>query len=161
MGGTLTIKNIPVSVLFDTGASRSFIASNTVHKLKLKQRKLKDSVGVHNPIGGSLILSSYCRVPVSYSSYKFSFDLITMDFPEIDIILRLDWLTKYEAEVKCAERIVNIKTKLGYITVPCHGSNPNREEFWSALELIPTSIEKILIVRNYADVFEEVKNLPP
>ena len=84
-----------------------------------------------------------------------------MDFPEFDIILGLDWLTKHEAEVNCAERIVKIRTKLGYITVPCHGSNPNREEFWSALELIPPSIEKIPIVRNFADVFEEVENLPP
>ena len=84
-----------------------------------------------------------------------------MDFPEFDIILGLDWLTKYEAEVNCAERIVKIRTKLGYITVPCHGSNPDRKEFWSALEVIPTSLEKIPVVRNYADVFEEVENLPP
>ena len=41
LGGTLTIKNIPVSVLFDTGASRSFISGNLVHKLKLKRRILK------------------------------------------------------------------------------------------------------------------------
>ena len=84
-----------------------------------------------------------------------------MDFPEFDIILGLDWLTKYEAEVNCAERIVKIRTELGHIYIPCHGSNPNREEFWSALELIPTSMEKIPIVRNFADVFEEVENLPP
>ena len=73
LGGTLTIKNIPVSVLFDTGASCSFISGNIVHKLKLKQGKLKEPIKVQNPIGGSVSLSSYCRVPVSYSCYKFSF----------------------------------------------------------------------------------------
>ena len=137
LGGTLIIKNIPVSVLFDTGASRSFISSNLVHKLKLKRGKLKEPIKVQNPIEGPVSLSSYCRVPVSYSCYKFSFKVIVMDHSDFDIILGLDWLTKYKAEVRCAKRIVKVETKLGPIYIPCHGSEINRTEFWSSLEVIP------------------------
>ena len=36
LDGTVSVKHIPVTALFDTGASRSFISSNTVKKLKLK-----------------------------------------------------------------------------------------------------------------------------
>ena len=133
LGGTLTIKNIPVSVLFDTGASRSFISGKIVHKLKLNQRILKEPIKVQNPIGGSVSLSLYCRVPISYSRYKFPIHLIVMDLSEFDVILGLEWLTKYKAEVRCAERIVKVETKLGPIYIPCHGSEINRTEFWSSL----------------------------
>ena len=84
-----------------------------------------------------------------------------MDLSEFDIILGLDWLTKYKAEVRCAERIVKVETKLGPIYIPCHGSEINRTEFWSSLEVTPPSLEKIPVIKNYADVFEEVENLPP
>ena len=105
-------------VLFDTGASRSFIAKNTVHKLQLKQRKLKELVEVHTPIGGPITLGLYCRVPISYSFYKFPFDLIVMDFPEFDIILGLDWLTKYEAEVNCGKESLKFERSLDILRFP-------------------------------------------
>ena len=84
-----------------------------------------------------------------------------MDLSEFDIILGLGWLTQYKAEVRCAERIVKVETKSGHITIPCLGAEINRTEFWSFLEVTPLSIEKIPVVKNYADVFEEVENLPP
>ena len=85
-----------------------------------------------------------------------------MNFSGYDVILGLDWLTKYGAELLCAERVVKIKTKFGNImTIPCHGSATDRKEFWSSLEVTPPSIETIPIVKDYADVFEEVNSLPP
>ena len=65
--GTLNVKNIPVKVLFDTGASRSFIAKSAVKKLDLKLKKLKEPMTVQNPVGGSIGLSWVCGVPVSIS----------------------------------------------------------------------------------------------
>ena len=85
-----------------------------------------------------------------------------MNFSEFDIILGLDWLTKFEAKVRCAERIVEIKMKFGdVISIPCHGSKPDRKEFWSSLEITPIPLENIPVVKDYADVFEEVDSLPP
>ena len=50
--GTFTVKDIPFKVLFDTGASRSFVAKNVVKKLDLNLKKLKEPMTVHNPVGG-------------------------------------------------------------------------------------------------------------
>ena len=88
LGGTLTIKNIPVSVLFDTGASRSFISGNLVHKLKLKRRKLKEPIKVRNPIGGSISLGIYCKVPISFSRYR----LIRLSWTFPNLILYWGWI---------------------------------------------------------------------
>ena len=61
-----------------------------------------------------------------------------MNFNEFDLILGLDWLTKYEAEVRCAERVVRAKIKSGsYITIPCEGQKSNRKDFWAALNVSP------------------------
>ena len=57
--GTLTVKNIPIKVLFDTGASRSFIAKNVVKKLDLNLKKLKTPMTVHNPVGVPSILVGF------------------------------------------------------------------------------------------------------
>ncbi|MEJ7425464.1 hypothetical protein, partial [Staphylococcus warneri] len=83
--------------------------------------------------------------------------------------------TKYEAEVKCVDRVVKAKIKSGdNITIPCEGPNSNSKDFWAALDVSPAQIENIPIVtenvpdlikdipvvKNYADVFEEVVSLP-
>ena len=112
---------------------------------------------------------------VSFSCYRFPTFSIVMNFTEFDLILGLDWFTKYEAELNYAERIVRVKTKLGYITIPCEGPNSDRKYFWSALDVslaqlepvpavlenISVDIENIPVVKNYADVFKEVVSLPP
>jgi len=130
---------------------------------------------VHNPVRDSLDLIWICGVPVSFSRYRFPTISIVMNFKEFDLILGLNWFTKYEAEVKCAERVVKAKTKFrDYITNSCEGPNSDREDFWSALDVSPAQIEKILVVtentpvdienipvvKNYAYVFEKVVILP-
>ena len=60
-----------------------------------------------------------------------------MNFTEFDLILGLDWLTKFEAEVKCAERVVKVKTKLANIVIPFEGPNSDRKDFWAALDVSP------------------------
>ena len=45
-----------------------------------------------------------------------------MNLSEFGTILGLDWMTKYEAEVKCVEQIAKARTKFGnFITIPCEG----------------------------------------
>ena len=88
--GTLTVKDIPIKVLFDTGASRSFVAKNAARKLDLNLKKLKEPMTVQNPVGGSIDLSWVCGVPVSFSRYRFPTIAVVMNFKEFDLILGLD-----------------------------------------------------------------------
>ena len=55
--GMLSIYDIPVRVLFDTGASRSFISSDLVDRLGLEPEIVDRPLVVTNPIGGSTSLS--------------------------------------------------------------------------------------------------------
>ena len=59
--GMLSIYDIPVRVLFDTGASRSFISSDLVDRLGLEPEIVDRPLVVTNTIGGSTSLSMICR----------------------------------------------------------------------------------------------------
>ena len=60
LGGTLLIHGMLVRVLFDTGASHSFISHCLVDKLNLKISYLVISLRVANQIGGYATLGMRC-----------------------------------------------------------------------------------------------------
>ncbi|NDS23458.1 retroviral-like aspartic protease family protein, partial [Klebsiella pneumoniae] len=82
-------------VLFDTGASHSFISQQTVNELGLKTKFVDDPIFVKNPVGGPANLCSYCkRVPISYASYRFPINLFVLEFNEFEILLGMKWLSR-------------------------------------------------------------------
>src|SRR3954467_237573 len=85
--------------------------------------------------------------------------LITLDSQGLDVILGMDWMTKYEGVLDCANRIVALTTP-----------NKKRIRFKSNFEskgsklnsLKGVSIDSVLIVREYPDVFPvELSGMPP
>ena len=57
----LSVYVVPVRVLFDTGASSSFISSDLVDRLGLEPEIVDRPLIVMNPIGGLTNLSMICR----------------------------------------------------------------------------------------------------
>ena len=57
MEGLVSLSNHPIRILFDYGASHSFISSSVVESLHLIISMVVDPVVVSNPIGGSAHLS--------------------------------------------------------------------------------------------------------
>ena len=77
-----------VRVLFDTGASHSFISKQTAEELKLTQIFYEEPMCVINPVGGPAILCLYCKkVPISDSLHQFPRDLFIFYFSEFEILL--------------------------------------------------------------------------
>ena len=63
--GKLTIYDRVVRVLFDTGATHSFIYQQTVNELKLEPEFVDEPICVNNPVGGLANLCPRCReVPI-------------------------------------------------------------------------------------------------
>ena len=163
--GTVFLFDIPIRVLFDTGASHSFIAMKTVKRkeLKLKSKLEKNPLCVQNPIGGSTNLCLYCEeVPISHSLHQFPIDLYILDFDGFDVLLGMDWLTKYEVVLDCVKRTVSVITKFGnFIEISCEDPSPKRDSLMYALDCSDSKLETIPVVREFADVFGEINGLPP
>ena len=61
IAGMISISDMPVLTLFDTGASHSFISATLCSKLKLTKEKLSDALEVSIPLGRILIADEICK----------------------------------------------------------------------------------------------------
>ncbi|XP_021769526.1 uncharacterized protein LOC110733774 [Chenopodium quinoa] len=109
---------LSAKVLFDSSASHYFISKRVVDSLGLGS---PDSVSldVSIPSGEVWNYSKLFRsVPLSISRVEFPSDLIEFDLKDLDVILGMDWLGKYEAKIYCAAEKVNLnspsKTRVTY-----------------------------------------------
>ncbi|XP_021740072.1 uncharacterized protein LOC110706458 [Chenopodium quinoa] len=116
--GVFFISSSPVKVLFDSGASHSFISKEVVGSLRLESPE-SVSLDVSIPSGEvRSCLRLFFSVPISISGVEFLAYLIEFDLNDFDVILGMDWLGKYEAKIDCAAEKVTLtspsKTKVVY-----------------------------------------------
>ena len=97
-------------VLFDSGASHSFVSSSFV-----KAHDMKVDVGNHKwhvriPTGDTQISKAICmRCPLTIGHLEMPADLVIMEMNDFDIILGMDWLSEYYTFIDCREKKVIFK----------------------------------------------------
>ena len=92
-------------VLFDSGASHSFITASCVNVLGLKDELLGNSLHVSSPLGIRVKIDQICQDCESEISGIFlTVDLRVMDISDFDVILCMDWLTAYRVVNDCDRR---------------------------------------------------------
>nr|XP_051205859.1 uncharacterized protein LOC127320819 [Lolium perenne] len=157
--GKFLINSCIALVLFDTGASHSFISRAFVDKNRLPTEYLRGSIRVCSP-GGEMIASAGCRnFVLEIGAYGFSVNLIVLDSQGLDVILGMDWMSKHEGQIDCAQRSIMLRTPEGkrirYRSLAKFG----RAKLNS---LKGVSLDEVRIVREYPDVFpEELPGMPP
>src|SRR4051812_3154861 len=58
-----------------------------------------------------MIVSLGCRdLVIKFGRHKFPVSLIILDYQGLDVILGMDWMTKYEGVLDCANRAVALTT---------------------------------------------------
>src|SRR4051812_4222355 len=106
--GKFLINSVPTLVLFDSGASHSFISRAFVDKYKLPTIVLKSPVLVSSP-GAEMEVSLGCfQLPLSIGKHVFPTDLIILDSQGLDIILGMDWMIKNQGVIDCASRSISL-----------------------------------------------------
>jgi hypothetical protein len=97
--GMFLASSHPATILFDSGASHSFISSSFVAKHSLPIATMKHTMLVSSP-GGEMRTKHIClTVSISIRGVDFSSNLILLDSKGIDIILGMDWLSKYDGVI--------------------------------------------------------------
>ena len=111
--GKFPINTHPALILFDTGASHSFISMAFVDKYKLPTESMKRSFRVSSP-GGDMIASEGCRnLTVRIGTYNFIAHLVVLESQGLDVILGMDWMSMHGGHIDCAHRAVSLKTPDG------------------------------------------------
>ena len=100
--GTFLIFRLWASVLFDTGASHSFIAASCVRVLGLEVETLYEPLHVSSPLGTKARIDRICRgCELEISGILLTVDLRVMDMLEFEVILGMDWLTAHRVVIDC------------------------------------------------------------
>ena len=105
--GTFLLSRLWARVLFDSGASHSFIAASIVIELGLDVEILEEPLYVSSPLGMRARIGIICRgCELEISGTLLTVDLRIMDMSEFDVILGMDWLIAYRVIIDCERRRV-------------------------------------------------------
>jgi hypothetical protein len=113
--GIFLASSHPATVLFDSGASHSFISSSFVVKHQLPITIMKQTMLVSSP-GGEMRTKHICpAISITIRGVDFLANLIALDSKGIDIIIGMDWLRKYDGVILCAKRAIRLTKEDGTI----------------------------------------------
>ena len=103
----ISIAHTSVCTLIDSGAAPSFVPALFAEKLGMEPVSLDEVCIVSLPSGENLTSSFvFKEVPVRVASRKFPVYLIVLEMVDYDVILGIDWLSKYNATIFCRRRKV-------------------------------------------------------
>jgi hypothetical protein len=92
------------TILFNFGVSHSFVSSSFVAKHTLPIATMKHTMLVSSP-GGEMRTKHICpSVSITIRRVDFPSNLILLDSKGINIILGMDWLSKYDRVIQCARQ---------------------------------------------------------
>ncbi|XP_027903585.1 uncharacterized protein LOC114163474 [Vigna unguiculata] len=94
-----------VLVLFDSGATYSFISNVCVRRLNLVARDLGCELLVSTPSSGQVATSSvYVGCSVEVAGHRFKVNLVCLPLEGLDVILGMDWLSNNHVIIDCGRR---------------------------------------------------------
>jgi hypothetical protein len=148
--GEFLVQSFLATILFDFGASHSFISSyfvetHDIPTVALKRPLITKSPGGHIPCHLGVI-----NIPIILSGVVFPTSLVVLNSRGIDVILGMDWLTKYRGNIACAERTVTITNHRGK-AVTCHIRPSLPDPTIHSLKV--ENPKDVPIVKEYLDVF--------
>ncbi|KAE9605139.1 putative aspartic peptidase domain-containing protein [Lupinus albus] len=105
--GNCMVAGIPLLVLFDSGATHSFVSIECVDRLKLQTESLPFDLVVSTPTDVSVVVSTVVsQCPVVVNGRIFTVDLICLLLSQLDLILGMDWLSANHVVPNCADKAV-------------------------------------------------------
>jgi len=156
--GMFVANSHPATILFDCGASHSFIATQFVARFNLPMSMMKNKMIVSSP-GGDMLARHLCsKISIIIRGVEFLSNLIVLESKGLDIILGMDWLSKYNGVIDCAKKMVSVRGPGGkiveYQAVPSNAPEARLNQI--------NAVAEIKMVNEFPDVFpEELPGMPP
>jgi hypothetical protein len=159
--GTFLINFMPASILFDSGASHSFISARYVNSHSLPLIIIHKPMVVITPNGPYEATFMSHKIDITIMGRQFWAMPIMLEESSIDLILGMNWLTRWDAVIHCARRTIEL-------------TSPDGDRFEVAVTLSSSTKPAIYqlggkfegnhirVVREFPDVFpEELPGMPP
>jgi hypothetical protein len=160
MAGIFSVFNQPALILFDSGASHSFISQKFSVECQLPFYHTKGSFMIATPRGKIATNQLNQSVPISLGSKIFKNTLLILGLEGMDIILGADWMTQHRVVLDVAARAMEIRSPtIGDLALYLPNQYSTRSCAFAMIEL---PLKKIQVVCEYADVFpNDLPGMPP
>ena len=98
-------------ILFDYGASHSFVIASSVDVLGFEVETLDELLHVSSPLGIRVRINQICRdCELEISGILLTVDLQVMNISDFDVILSMDWFTAHRVVIDCDSRRITAYT---------------------------------------------------
>ncbi|KAI3810891.1 hypothetical protein L1987_20522 [Smallanthus sonchifolius] len=183
VNGTFLMNNRYASILFDTGADKSFVSLDFEPLLAKTRSKLEKTFTVEVADGNTVTIDTIIYdCSLELNKHTFPINLVPMPLGSFDIIIGMDWLSKHHAEVMCFEKCIRLPLPSGetlkvFGEKPCKGlklmscitvQKYIRKKCMVFLAHViqkedkKRSVQDIPIVRDFPEVFpDDLPGLPP
>ncbi|GJT46772.1 putative reverse transcriptase domain-containing protein [Tanacetum coccineum] len=109
--GTFLLNNRYATILFDTGADRSFVSNTFSALINITPTTLENHYDVELADGKIIGVNTIIRgCTLNFMNHPFNIDLMPVPLGSFDVIIGMDWLTKYHGVIICDEKIVRHKS---------------------------------------------------
>ena len=121
IAGTILICNVPTDVLFDPGATHSFVFNIFLTKLNRMLEPLSEGLAIYTQVGDVLLVNEVLRnCEVLVEGINMLVDLIPLELQRLDVILGMDFLFTHYASMDCHRKEVVFR-KPGFAEVVFRG----------------------------------------
>ncbi|GJU98663.1 putative reverse transcriptase domain-containing protein [Tanacetum coccineum] len=136
--GTFLLNNHYASILFDTGADRSFISTAFSSLINIAPTSLENCYDVELADGKLVAINTIIRgCTLNFLDHPFNIDLMPVELGSFDVIIGMDWLRKYHAVIVCDEKLVQVPYGNETLTFCGDESSNGRESRLTVISYLP------------------------
>ncbi|GKB68415.1 putative reverse transcriptase domain-containing protein [Tanacetum coccineum] len=107
--GTFLLNQHLARVLFDSGADKSFVSISLASMLNIPPITLDTTYDIEmadgNLVGTNTVIQGCTLILLNQ---PFKIDLMPIKLGSFDVVIGMDWLSKYHARIICDEKVVHI-----------------------------------------------------
>nr|GEV16437.1 putative reverse transcriptase domain-containing protein [Tanacetum cinerariifolium] len=180
--GTFLLNNRYATTLFDSGADKSFMSTKFSTLIDIEPVKLDTFCDVELADGKVVSTNNvliWCTL--NLLNHSFPIDLMVIEQGSFDIIIGMDWLSRYDAVILCGKRKVRIPLEGKTLVIEGNRNNSRlkivscikaRKYIKNGCELFLAQVTKkgleekrledVPVIRDFPEVFlDELPGLPP
>jgi hypothetical protein len=161
MMGTFLVANHLVVILFDSGASHTFISKKFVEQHCIPYHESREGFIIHSPGGQIFTKEVAYHVPVTLAEWDIPTNMIVLKGQDIDVILGMNCLAQHKAILNTDLRTIRLSYGQEEVLLSILVAIPAKP-CGRVYEAIRPEIQDIPVVCEFPDVFpEDLPGLPP
>ncbi|GKF31948.1 putative reverse transcriptase domain-containing protein, partial [Tanacetum coccineum] len=126
--GMYLLNNCYAIILFDTGADRSFVSTTFSALINITPTTLENHYDVELANGKIIGVNTIIQgCTLNFMNHPFNIDLMPVPLDSFDVIIGMDWFTKYHGVIIYDEKIIRVPFGIEMLIFQGNGNNQREE----------------------------------